>query len=148
MLRRIHRSVLYVFIAFGIFSCRNNPEPIDYGHDECAHCKMAISDRKFGGELITKKGKIYKFDSIECLAAYYKDIQTADVQSLWTIDFSEPGTWIKADQAAYLHSKNLPSPMGMFLSSYGTREKAETMRAQMEGNVMNWQEVMGMVGHK
>ena len=132
----------------GLWSCQANPEPIDYGHDECAHCRMIISDRKFGGELITQKGKLYKFDSIECMAAYYGGTSVPEVQSLWTIDFSNPGMWVKADEAFYMQSKNLPSPMGMFLSSYAVREKAEEMKAQLQGDLLNWQEVMGLVNKK
>jgi copper chaperone NosL len=109
---------------------------------------MVISDKKFGGEHITKKGKIFKFDSIECLAAYYAGADIAEVHSIWTIDFSEPGNWVRADQAYYLHSKNLPSPMGMFLSSYAVREKAEAMKAKLEGDLMNWQEVVNLVNRK
>ncbi|MBL7994942.1 nitrous oxide reductase accessory protein NosL [bacterium] len=144
-----HSNLLvFVFLMTSIASCQNNPEAIDYGYDDCAHCRMVISDQKFGAELITQKGKIYKFDSIECMAFYYRHSEFADVQSLWTIDFSNPGMWVKADGAYYLQSKNLPSPMGMFLSSFANREAAEAMRSQMEGNLLNWQEVMSLVVKK
>ncbi|MBL7958853.1 nitrous oxide reductase accessory protein NosL [bacterium] len=144
-----HRNLLvFVILMASIVSCQNNPEAIDYGHDDCAHCRMVISDRKFGAELITQKGKIYKFDSIECMASYYRHTEFTDVQSLWTIDFSNPVMWVKADGAYYLQSKNLPSPMGMFLSSFANRETAEAMRSQMEGNLLNWQEVMSLVAKK
>lgn len=148
MKKMYHNLLLFVCLAACINSCQNNPEPIEYGHDDCAHCRMVISDKKFGGELITQKGKIYKFDSIECMAAYYHNMNIADVQSLWTIDFSNPGMWVKADAAYYLHSKNLPSPMGMFLSSYASRETSESMKAQMDGELMNWQEVLILMEKK
>ncbi len=31
---------------------------------------MLITDNKYGAELITTKGKIYKFDSMECLVEF------------------------------------------------------------------------------
>lgn len=137
-----------ILLAVWISSCQNNPEPIEYGHDDCAHCRMVISDQKFGGELITQKGKIYKFDSIECMASYYRTVNIDDVHSLWTMDFSNPGVWVKADGAYYLRSKNLPSPMGMFLSSYSNRDASEAMQGRMEGDLLNWQEVMSLVENK
>lgn len=140
--------MLYIVLGITLLSCQKNPEPIDYGRDECVHCKMVISDKKFGCELITQKGKIHKFDSIECLAAYYAGAAVPEIHSMWTIDFSDPGSWIKADQAHYLRSMNLPSPMGMFLSSYGSREKAEAMKNQLEGDLMNWQDVLSLVNRK
>lgn len=148
MQHKINAFLLSLFMCCGLWSCQVNPEPIDYGHDECAHCRMIISDRKFGGELISQKGKVYKFDSIECMAAYYAGTSVPEVQSIWTIDFSNPGMWVKADEAFYMQSKNLPSPMGMFLSSYAVREKAEEMKAQLQGDLLNWQEVMGLVNKK
>ena len=144
-----NRTLFLLVIAIvSIVSCQNSPEPIDYGHDDCAFCRMVISDQKFGGELITQKGKVYKFDSIECMVSYYNSTRMEDVQSLWTIDFSDPSLWIKADGAYYLHSKNLPSPMGMYLSSYVDRGALETMKARMNGDLLNWHEVMSLVEKK
>lgn len=31
---------------------------------------MTISDGRFGAELITKKGRVYKFDDLRCLINY------------------------------------------------------------------------------
>ena len=140
--------LMFLILAVSFNSCQNNPEPISYGQDDCAHCRMVISDQKFGGELITQKGKLYKFDSIECLAAYYRSLNVKDVQSMWTIDFSNPGLWVKADVAYYLRSKNIPSPMGMFLSSYASRVTSEEMKTQMDGDLLNWQEVLIVVEKK
>ena len=33
---------------------------------------MKISDGKFGAELITSKGRIYKFDDMHCMISYHK----------------------------------------------------------------------------
>ena len=46
------------------------PRPIAYGRDACAECRMVASDPRFGAQLETATGKLYVFDSIECLAAY------------------------------------------------------------------------------
>lgn len=146
-LKNVNQGLFLMFSIIAL-SCQNNPEAIDYGRDDCAYCKMVISDRKFGGELITPKGKIYKFDSIECLAKYYRTSNLSDAQSLWTIDFSNPGMWVKADGAYYLSSKNIPSPMGMYLSSYAVRETAESMKAEMTGDLLNWQDVLSRVEKK
>jgi len=51
-------------------SCSTKPQPIQYGKDVCDHCKMTIVDQKFGGEIVTKKGKAYKFDDLICMAKF------------------------------------------------------------------------------
>ncbi|MCX8489678.1 MAG: hypothetical protein ORN54_01270 [Cyclobacteriaceae bacterium] len=44
-------SILLLFI-----SCSTEPEPLVYGTDICHFCKMTLMDKKFGAELVTKKG--------------------------------------------------------------------------------------------
>ena len=53
----------FIVVAL-ISSCSRSPEPIDYGTEECALCKMLITDQKYGSEIITEKGKNYKLDAV------------------------------------------------------------------------------------
>src|SRR5690606_32241093 len=46
------------------------PKPINYGKDQCAHCRMTVSDARFGSQLVTKKGRAFHFDDVQCLVAY------------------------------------------------------------------------------
>ena len=55
-------SVAIAFMLYLFMSCNTKPEPFAIGKDNCSFCKMGIIDPRFGGEMITKKGKIYKFD--------------------------------------------------------------------------------------
>ncbi len=139
---------LLAAVSLLLVGCRDRPEAIDYGIDECAHCKMLISDKQFGAELITVKGRIYKFDSIECLAGYYRTaVRPEDVRSLWTIDYAHPGEWVEAEQALFLHSPDLPSPMGLYLSGFGNVKDLETVKENRGGRILNWTEVVQFVGH-
>ena len=66
------KFILFVsFISF-ITSCTTKPQPIKMG-DACDFCIMGVADNRFGAELITKKGKIYKFDDIHCLIGFIKE---------------------------------------------------------------------------
>ena len=51
--------------------CTQEPEPLVYGKDVCQFCKMTLMDHKFGAELVTNKGKVYKFDDINCMLNFY-----------------------------------------------------------------------------
>lgn len=53
------------------------PEPIAYDVDACAYCRMQISDPRFGAALVTAKSRTLKFDSIDCLVAYYRQAAAA-----------------------------------------------------------------------
>lgn len=137
-----------LFIAFFFIGC-SEPEtvPIDFNKDHCDHCKMTISDKKFGGELLTKKGKVYKFDAIECLAAFYEEESTvthADIHSMWVIDLVHPGDLIGAEKAHYFHSEGIKSPMGMNVSAINTAKELETVRVNFVGEELTWQGVLDL----
>ena len=133
-----------------LWGCEPAPEAIRYGEDGCTRCKMLIMDQKFGAELVTAKGKVYTFDSIECLAAFYlnEDIPKTAVHSLWVTSFDQPGQLTEASTAVYLHSERLPSPMGMNLSGYPSNSSAQRMQAQVNGDILDWEGVLIVVKEK
>lgn len=91
----------------------HGPTPIVYGVDTCAYCRMQISDPRFGAELVTVKGRTLKFDSIECLVAYYTQAAAAhDVASVWVSDLRHPGTLIDATRARFVDLGPGKAPMG------------------------------------
>ncbi len=138
-------SVLFLLLL--VFSCSTKPDPIHFGEDECDYCRMMISDQRYGGELITTKGKIYKYDSVECLAAYIVEQKNGfnDLHSIWTIDFNNPKEFIDASQAWYLYSDLLKSPMGLNLSAFSDQNMAETVKNVYTGELVRWDNVKNIV---
>ena len=147
---KLFRFILLVapalfFLIFTSCERKLEPVPINYGKDECEYCRMKIMDPRYGSELLLKTGKAYKFDSVECLAAYY--IENKDklkIHSLWVPDFLTK-KFIPAETALYLYSKNLPSPMGLNLSAFKTKEELEKVRAKYGGEILNWDQVLQLV---
>jgi copper chaperone NosL len=121
-------------------SCSTDPEPIHYGEDNCAHCRMTIMDHRYGTEIVTDKGKIYKFDSVECLVEFINDKKDGDeVFSLMLCTpFDQPGQMADATECTYLHSRNLPSPMGMYLTAFESEATAYSFKDQFGGKVYCW----------
>lgn len=130
---------LFTFLLF-TSSCTIEPDPIQYGEDNCAHCQMKIMDSRFGTELVTDKGKVYKFDSIECLVEYMmRPAREKEKFSLFLVTpFNQPGELVDANGSFFLHSKNLPSPMGMYLSAFKTKADADGFREKNDGMVYTW----------
>jgi copper chaperone NosL len=100
--------------VFALAACGpHQPAPIIYDADACDYCRMQISDRRFGAELVTKKGRTIKFDSIDCLLSYYKQASAAgDVESVWVTDVRHPGVLIDATQARFVDLGAGHAPMG------------------------------------
>ncbi|MGB9695747.1 MAG: nitrous oxide reductase accessory protein NosL [Ignavibacteria bacterium] len=138
------KLLILVLILLPIaFACSQQPEPINFGTDDCIHCKMTIEDQRFGAEIVTRKGKILKFDAIECMINYLKKgkIFEDEVAGFYVIDFSNPQKLIDAKKAVYLISPNLPSPMGANLSAFSSRANADSQKQISGGEIYNWEEV-------
>jgi len=135
-----------VFIIF--FGCSQNPEPLKYGFDSCEHCRMVITDNNYGAELITSKGKIFKYDSIECLAAYQSKLSDKDIHSMWVVNFYPPNELINTNDAYFLLSKNLKSPMGLYLSAYKAEASMIEVVNKYSGNEIKWLDLVEYVKSK
>ncbi|MDX1911017.1 MAG: hypothetical protein SFV22_06010, partial [Saprospiraceae bacterium] len=71
--RKTSASMAVIAVLSGclnMVACSTGPEPIRYGQDNCHACKMTLTDRRFGAEIVTKKGKVYKFDDLNCLMGH------------------------------------------------------------------------------
>ena len=101
-----------------IMSCTVEPQPIEYGVDQCAACRMIIADSRFGCELVTTKGKIYKYDAIECLIPEVLKNGTDHYAYIMVADYHQPGKLVAATNARYKIDPEIPSPMGGNLSAY------------------------------
>mgnify|MGYP005834866263 CR=1 FL=1 len=136
----------YITILFAVVllvSCSPKSEPIDYGNDVCDFCKMNITDNKYAAELVTSKGKVYKFDSIECLFQF-KDLEflsNSEIHAELVNDFSNPGELIDLRKAFFLKSDVFRSPMGMNVLSVSSEVKLSEIKSQHGGQVLTYSEV-------
>jgi copper chaperone NosL len=136
--------VLLISLLTILAGCAVEPEPIQYGEDNCIHCQMTIMDHRYGTEIVTRKGKVYKFDSVECLVEYFKKNEDGEEEFglvLFT-PFNQPGELVNAYESHVLHSQNLPSPMGMFLSAFETEATAMSYKETHGGKVYCWEGLM------
>ena len=136
------RLIVIIGFLLSTISCSIEPVPIDYNHDECAYCKMKISDIRFGAELVTKKGKITKYDSVECLARTYIEQASPEYAFIIVTDYSRPHHLIDAESATFLISENQASPMGGNLSAYEKKNDVIDVQAEKGGQILNFTELI------
>lgn len=142
------QAVSAIALALLLAACSSGPVPIAYDLDGCDYCRMQISDPRYGGELITRKGKVHRFDSIECLASFYIALEdSATVRSLWVSDFRKPGTFIPAREALYIHHEGPGSPMGRGLLALRDSSPAPGT-AVPAGDTLSWSEVVELVSRE
>ena len=142
--------LLFSFLIFVACEVKPTPEPINYGKDACAFCKMVIVDAGFAAELKTKTGKVYKFDAIECLAAFILAgiVPEEKILMAWVSDFANKGELIPVQKAKFLVSPKLRSPMGLNIAAFGKEEDLKEALRVFKGKVMTWEEVLEYVREK
>lgn len=129
-----------LFLVPFFIGCSVEPIEINYGHDACEFCKMNIVDNQHAAELVSPKGRAYKFDAIECMMNYLnrKDIASTEMQLLLVNNYLQPGELIDATNATYIISENIPSPMGAFLSAFDNEKSAQETIESKGGESFQW----------
>lgn len=123
------QSHLIFFALLLLTGCsRSSPVAIKPNEFFCEHCKMSIVDMSFKAEILSPKGKVFYFDSIECMLNWAR-ANPKMVGSRWVSDFFHPEKWIPLEKAFLLKSENIASPMGGNLSAYSSsEERAQAQR--------------------
>lgn len=119
-------------------SCAIEPEEISYGKDACNFCKMAIVETKYGAEIVTKKGKVFKYDAIECMINEIKKRDVTEIGLFLVTDYDNPKKLIDATQATYLICDQLRSPMGANLSAFESKDSAAAVQKEKGGKLFDW----------
>lgn len=133
--------VLLLSILLMFVSCAIEPSKIEYGKDACYFCKMTIVEQTHATQIVTKKGKPYKYDAIECMLNDLKEREINKIELFLVTDFLNPTTLIDAKAAMYLISPAVQSPMGANLSAFSTKIEAEKFIKTDADKLFNWQEI-------
>jgi copper chaperone NosL len=141
--RRIESSTLFFLLTTTLFyGCGAEPQPIAYGEDQCSYCSMTIVDRQHAAEAVTLKGRVYKFDAIECLVGYVEaEGGDSAFAHLLVTDYADPGELVDAPTSTYLISPNIPSPMGAYLSAFADETAAQHVQRAKGGDLYDWEGV-------
>ena len=123
--------------------CSTGPRPINYGKEDCAHCKMTLMDQHFGAEIVTKKGKVYVVDDVNCLVLFLNkgEIKPEDIAGNYIVDYAHPGVLITSETAVYLKSEGLKTPMASGLAAFAGKMEMDRVKAQVGGEVLTWEDV-------
>jgi len=140
------RTVMAILLPGILFitSCTGGgPQPIRYGQDNCDFCKMGIADKRFGAEILTNKGKAYKFDDFHCLLAFLdsKVLATKEIADVYLIDFSVDRQWVRADEAHLLKSESLHSPMNGNIAAFKNTDSMNKYAIELRGTPVTWKEL-------
>jgi copper chaperone NosL len=136
---KLHASIAILGII-SIQACSSGPVPLKYGSDSCSFCRMTLTDIRFGCEIETTKGKIYKFDDISCLISFARSdkMKNQKVANNYLIDFTKQQSFVKSNEVFILRSEQLRTPMNSHLAAFSSIVDAEKYQKLFPGEILRW----------
>lgn len=130
-LRNIKFSLASVILLL-LTGCNTGPEPVVAGTDHCDFCKMTITDIRYAAETVTKKGRIYKFDDIQCLISFSKKKENSTMEKAnnYFADFAGGHSLIKSTDCLVLTGGNIHTPMNGNTIAFKNRDSLKKYAAQ------------------
>lgn len=124
-------------------SCNAGPEAIIAGADNCYFCKMTITDTKYGAEIVTKKGKVYKFDDVHCLLAFTKAkmIDEGLVKDTYFADFTGTHSLIRTTESFLLRGDAIHGPMNGNVIAFKNRDSLKSVATQLNATEVTWEQL-------
>lgn len=132
-------AIVLVVLLLGRDSS-TGPEPIAYGRDACARCRMIISQPGYAAELRHASGNITKYDDIGCL-----------LEAMLAGHAEMPGAWVEDHQTAELvplltatlvRVRDGSTPMAHDVVAFASEDAARRFTATHGGTVVALEEVI------
>ena len=142
-----YSSIVILGFAY-LFSCSTEPKPIQYGVDLCQTCKMGIMERGFAAEIITKKGKVYKFDDVGCQVLFLNSgvVKPEDCAHILVIKHGTDQEFINANNAVFLSGSKIKSPMNFNYACYGLNDQIPEDYLDSTSKKYDWATLLTTIG--
>jgi copper chaperone NosL len=117
------------------------PEPIAWGRDTCARCRMHLSQPGFAGEIRDRAGVLHKYDDLGCLVGA---IVTAhgEVPEAWVEDHAGGG-FVPLLSAHLVRADAVRTPMGHGVVAFADESAARGFAARHGGRVAAFEDLLG-----
>jgi copper chaperone NosL len=134
-------AAMALLLTVTLSACNNTgPEPIRLQIDKCSHCAMPIADGRLAAELITEKGRVYKFDDLICLLQYKKAHSELRPKLFFVNDYGTQAL-TDATTASYVVHAGIKSPMQGNTAAFANKQAAEDFAASVKAGVNTWDEM-------
>ncbi|MCC6370183.1 MAG: nitrous oxide reductase accessory protein NosL [Bacteroidia bacterium] len=128
-------------IMLSLSSCSDaGISPIKLNTDHCDYCKMTIANNQFASELVTEKGRAYKFDDLSCLLNYRSE-KSHKQCVCYVNDFLSPNKLLKVDSVFFIHGDNVQSPMGGNIAAFSNADSAKAFATRLNAMPVSWEKL-------
>lgn len=110
--------------------------------DMCSFCRMAISEKQYAAEVIDSEGGAFKFDDIGCMVNFVESKKNkAPIAAYFVMDFDKRD-WVKAEDAYYVRTSEVTTPMNGGLIAYSTQSQAQQAVDKYQGKLLRWKDIV------
>jgi copper chaperone NosL len=136
-------AVLVLLLSLSFMSCGDfKVIPIKLNADSCDFCKMSIADGKYAAEVITQKGRVYKFDDIGCMANYCKENAKTKMSAYYVSDFAKDNVLIPAETAFFLSGGAINSPMHGGIIAFSSEKETKEVATKLNAKTITWNAII------
>lgn len=136
-------SIAGAMCSVPLIGCGSGTPALLFDRDTCDFCRMTISDRRFGAVAKSAGGRVARFDSIECLAAWASK-EADPPRAMWIVDAMQPGTLLPFGAVRIHHAAVGRSPMGKGYVAVGASHRT----TPWDGPVVSWDSVRAAIGRE
>lgn len=130
------KKIIYLLTLGLVVACNNEPQPIDYGNDNCDFCEMTIVSKAYAAQSVSQKGKQYKYDAIECMVNDQLQ-HNYDMEINLVANFEQPGSMLDVNKSLFVINDTIKSPMGANLAAF----KEDTPALTDAEGTYNWKQL-------
>ncbi len=136
------KAAFLLFASLVLISCMSGePKPLQFNSDACDFCKMTIANGQFGAELITEKGRYYKFDDVACLIHFAKSNTVVPYKAFFVCDYLMDNTLISVEKCYFLKGGTINSPMNGNAIAFASKKEAERYQPKFNAALLSWKEL-------
>lgn len=137
--RKKQKAVVLLSLLFFLGACEPpGPRPVSINKDECAYCKMTVTDLRFAAQAVTVKGRHYIYDDIVCLRDFVKENKDMKFDKLYVANYTEPSEFLDVEKAYLVHSESLRSPMAGNIAVFGEQDSSKVYLERLNGARIEW----------
>jgi copper chaperone NosL len=112
MTARVGALALIPVAALGVACGGGEPQPaaLDTRNEQCASCRMAVSDARFAAQVVAPGELPRFFDDVGCLADFVR-AGKAPAGAVAFVADHRTKAWLRAERAVYTRVPGLETPM-------------------------------------
>lgn len=143
---KIYQKSNMLFLLFTLLTfsgCSSGSEAIKIGRDNCYFCKMTVSDARYGAELVTRKGKVFKFDDAQCLLSFLQaeTVTKNELAHIYFTDYSGDHSLVSSDEAFLLRSESFQGPMNGTLVAFRVEDSMKKTAGLYKSERVSWDQL-------